>query len=169
MQEGTLVRWLKAEGALVRDGEAIAEIETDKAVVEFESYAAGVLSKILVTEGTTVPVGQVIAVIGAKGEAVDSAAAPQPAADPPPPAAITAPAAVEETDSAAVPLSSELGLGLTPPVRAALDGAAQATLDLLAKMVRDHQKGAEMELEGMPSAERKLAEIQRLDRQGGAA
>ena len=101
MQEGTLVRWLKAEGAPVRDGEAIAEIETDKAVVEFESCAAGVLSKILVTEGMTVPVGQVIALVGAEGEAVDSAAAPEPAADSPAPAAITAPPAVEATDSAA--------------------------------------------------------------------
>ena len=41
MQEGTVVRWLKAEGSEVKVGEPIAEIETDKAVVEFESYAAG--------------------------------------------------------------------------------------------------------------------------------
>ena len=68
MSEGTVVRWLKSEGAQVELGEAIAEIETDKAVVEFESYAAGVLHHILVTEGTTVPVGQVIAVIGAEDE-----------------------------------------------------------------------------------------------------
>ena len=49
MQEGTIVRWLKPEGAEVQMGEAIAEIETDKAVVEFESYAEGLLQKILVT------------------------------------------------------------------------------------------------------------------------
>ena len=76
MQEGTVVRWLKAEGAPVQNGEAIAEIETDKAVVEFESYAAGVLSKILVAEGTTVPVGQVIAVVGAEGEVDAETSAP---------------------------------------------------------------------------------------------
>ena len=61
MQEGTLVRWLKAEGSEVKLDEPIAEIETDKAVVEFLSDAAGVLSKILVSEGTTVPVGEPIA------------------------------------------------------------------------------------------------------------
>ena len=52
MHEGTVVRWLKAEGDEVQVGEPIAEIETDKAVVEFESTAAGVLSKVLVQEGT---------------------------------------------------------------------------------------------------------------------
>ena len=51
MHEGTVVRWLKAEGDEVQVGEPIAEIETDKAVVEFESTAAGVLSKVLVQEG----------------------------------------------------------------------------------------------------------------------
>ena len=48
MQEGTVVRWLKAEGSNVELGEPVAEIETDKAVVEFESYASGVLQRILV-------------------------------------------------------------------------------------------------------------------------
>ena len=69
MQEGTVVRWLKSEGSAVQIGEPIAEIETDKAVVEFESYASGVLQRILVSEGTSVPVGQPIAVVGAEGEA----------------------------------------------------------------------------------------------------
>ncbi|MDP6455631.1 MAG: dihydrolipoamide acetyltransferase family protein [SAR202 cluster bacterium] len=69
MQEGTVVRWLKSEGSPVQMGEAVAEIETDKAVVEFESYGEGVLLKILVAEGTTVPVGEVIALVGAESEA----------------------------------------------------------------------------------------------------
>ena len=64
MQEGVIVRWLKAEGDTVRAGEPIAEIETDKAVVEFEAYTDGILQKILVSEGYTVPVGQPIAIIG---------------------------------------------------------------------------------------------------------
>ena len=68
MHEGTVVRWLKAEGDEVQVGEPIAEIETDKAVVEFESTAAGVLSKVLVQEGTSVPVGDPIGIIGAAGE-----------------------------------------------------------------------------------------------------
>ncbi len=70
MQEGTLVRWLKDEGADVAVGDPVAEIETDKAVVEFESVAAGVLRKILVSEGTTVPVGQVVAIVGEADEEI---------------------------------------------------------------------------------------------------
>ena len=68
MQEGTVVRWLKQEGDSVSEGEAIAEIETDKAVVEFESYTSGVLRKVLVLEGATVPVGEPIAVVGGVDE-----------------------------------------------------------------------------------------------------
>lgn len=68
MQEGTIVRWLKGEGAPVQMGEAIAEIETDKAIVEFESYADGLLRMILVGEGATVPVGQAIAVVAEEDE-----------------------------------------------------------------------------------------------------
>ena len=68
MQEGTVLRWLKGEGDAVANGEPIAEIETDKAVVEFESYADGVLHRIIVPAGTTVPVGEPIAVVGAQGE-----------------------------------------------------------------------------------------------------
>ena len=64
MQEGTVVRWLKTEGSPVHMGEAVAEIETDKAVVEFESYGEGILLQILVAEGTTVPVGETIAIVG---------------------------------------------------------------------------------------------------------
>lgn len=68
MREGTVVRWRKQEGESVTRGEVIAEIETDKATVEMEAYSAGVLSKIVVEEGITVPVGELIAVIGEPGE-----------------------------------------------------------------------------------------------------
>ncbi|MCY3638494.1 MAG: dihydrolipoamide acetyltransferase family protein [Chloroflexi bacterium] len=78
MQEGTVLRWLKGEGDAVANGEPIAEIETDKAVVEFESYADGVLHSIIVPAGTTVPVGEPIAVIGAQDEAPTSAPAAAP-------------------------------------------------------------------------------------------
>ena len=98
MSEGTVVRWLKSEGAKVELGEAIAEIETDKAVVEFESYAAGVLHHILVTEGTTVPVGQVIAVVGDEDEAPVRPPAPEPA-----PGAEAEPVAA----STAIPLAAQ--------------------------------------------------------------
>ena len=73
MEEGTVIRWLVEEGAEVALGDAVAEIETDKAAVDFESPVAGVLLKVLVAEGTTVPVGETIAVVGDAGE--DPAAA----------------------------------------------------------------------------------------------
>ena len=68
MREGTVVRWLKKEGEPVSRGEVIAEIETDKATVEFESFAVGVLRKIVAQEGVAIPVGQLIAVIGTPDE-----------------------------------------------------------------------------------------------------
>ena len=70
MREGTVVRWLKKEGEDVARGEIIAEIETDKATVEFEAFTGGVLRKIVAGEGIVVPVGQLIAVITAADEAL---------------------------------------------------------------------------------------------------
>ena len=74
MKEGKVARWLKKEGDPVRKGEPIAEIETDKAVVEMEAFGAGVLRKVLVHEGRTVPVGEVIGFIGAPDEALPGTA-----------------------------------------------------------------------------------------------
>ena len=70
MEEGTVVRWLKSEGDEVKVGDAVAEIETDKAVVEFESTAEGVLRRILVSEGAAADVGRPIAIVGALDEAI---------------------------------------------------------------------------------------------------
>lgn len=99
MQEGTILKWLKGEGDSVENGEPIAEIETDKAVVEFESYAAGVVRQILVSAGNTVPVGEPIAIVGEANEA--AAPEPPPAADEPAAAAEEAP---QEPPSAAIPM-----------------------------------------------------------------
>jgi pyruvate dehydrogenase E2 component (dihydrolipoamide acetyltransferase) len=63
MKEGTVVKWHKQEGDTVARGEVIADIETDKATVEFEAYTGGVLRKIVVQEGVAIPVGRLIAVI----------------------------------------------------------------------------------------------------------
>src|SRR2546423_13974114 len=60
MQEGTIVRWLKRDGERVSHGEALAEVETDKATVTFDADADGTL-RILVGEGETVPIGKLIA------------------------------------------------------------------------------------------------------------
>jgi pyruvate dehydrogenase E2 component (dihydrolipoamide acetyltransferase) len=72
MEEGQLTRWLKKEGDPVTVGEPIAEIDTDKATMEAQALAEGVLRKIVVAEGTTVPLGQVIAIIGAADEDISS-------------------------------------------------------------------------------------------------
>ena len=71
MAEGTLVRWVIAEGEKVSKGDVLAEIETDKATVEVESNYDGVIVRHLVDEGTAVPVGDPIAVVGEEGEQVD--------------------------------------------------------------------------------------------------
>ena len=64
MTEGTIAKWLKAEGDQISRGDKLAEIETDKTVVEMEAYADGVLRRITVEEGSLVQVGTVIAYIG---------------------------------------------------------------------------------------------------------
>lgn len=75
MEEGTLAKWLVKEGDLVKAGDILAEIETDKATMEFEAVDEGTIGAILVPEGTEgVKVGTVIAVIGEEGEAVSAAA-----------------------------------------------------------------------------------------------
>jgi len=80
MEEGRLVKWHKREGDAVKTGETLAEVETDKAVMELVARADGVLRQVAVTEGQTVPVGNVVAVIAAPGETVGPAAqAPAPA------------------------------------------------------------------------------------------
>ncbi|WP_086619899.1 pyruvate dehydrogenase complex E1 component subunit beta [Erythrobacter tepidarius] len=90
MEQGTLAKWLKAEGDRIEPGDIIAEIETDKATMEFEAIDEGVLEKIIVPAGTEdVAVGAVIALIAGEGEA----AAPKPAAAASVPAPASAPAA----------------------------------------------------------------------------
>ncbi len=93
MEEGTLAKWLKKEGDAVRAGDVIAEIETDKATMEFEAVDEGILGRILIAEGTAgVKVNTPIALMVAEGE---TAEAPKPAAPatPPPSAAPTPTAA----------------------------------------------------------------------------
>jgi pyruvate dehydrogenase E1 component beta subunit len=99
MEQGTLAKWLKAEGDRIEPGDIIAEIETDKATMEFEAIDEGVLEKILVPAGTEdVAVGAVIALIAGEGEA----AAPAPAATPAPaPAPASAPKAEKPAATAA--------------------------------------------------------------------
>jgi pyruvate dehydrogenase E2 component (dihydrolipoamide acetyltransferase) len=97
MEEGTLAKWLVKEGDKVSSGDLLAEIETDKATMEFEAVDEGVIGKLLVAEGTEgVKVNSPIAVLLAEGESADAAAnAPAPKAEPkaaPAPKAEAAPA-----------------------------------------------------------------------------
>ena len=83
MREGTVVRWHKQEGDPVARGDVLADIETDKATVEYEAFTAGVLRKIIAQEGVTIPVGELIAVITAPDEPLpeDILAKAEPAAE----------------------------------------------------------------------------------------
>ncbi|MBF9060209.1 biotin/lipoyl-binding protein, partial [Rhodobacterales bacterium HKCCSP123] len=84
MEEGTLAKWLVKDGDTVASGDILAEIETDKATMEFEAVDEGVIGKILVEEGTEgVKVNAPIAVLLGEGESADDiGAAPAPAAAP---------------------------------------------------------------------------------------
>ena len=91
MAEGTLVRWVKNEGENVSKGDVLAEIETDKATVEVESSASGVVKKLLVEAGSVVPIGDPIAIIGSADEKVDEV----------PEGKVAAPKAEKKTDEQA--------------------------------------------------------------------
>ena len=90
MAEGTLVRWVKNEGENVNKGDVLAEIETDKATVEVESSASGVVRKLLVEAGSVVPIGDPIAIVGSADEKIDEA-----------PAKVVEPKAEKKTDEQA--------------------------------------------------------------------
>ena len=105
MEEGTLAKWLVKEGDTVAAGDIMAEIETDKATMEFEAVDEGIVGKILIAEGTAgVKVNTPIAILVEEGESADAApaakAAPAAAAEAPAPAAAEAPAAAPATPKA---------------------------------------------------------------------
>jgi len=80
MEEGQIVRWLKKEGDKVAMGEPLAEIDTDKATMEMQALANGVLRKIIVNEGQSAPLGQPIAIVGEADEDISSLLSEAPAA-----------------------------------------------------------------------------------------
>jgi pyruvate dehydrogenase E2 component (dihydrolipoamide acetyltransferase) len=120
MREGTLVRWVKNEGEQINKGDVLAEIETDKATVEVESSAEGVVRRLLVGQGEVVPVGAPIAIVGGADEKIEEPAAPK--AESKPAASAPAPA----------PLPSAPG----PATGAPAAGPAKAS-PLARKMARD--------------------------------
>ena len=115
MEEGTLAKWLVAEGDRVQSGDLLAEIETDKATMEFEAVDEGVIGKILVAEGTAnVKVNSAIAILLEEGNAADATAVPaqstEVAATPTPVTSTANATAPNETGRAApTPVSSNDG------------------------------------------------------------
>ena len=110
MEEGTLAKWLVKEGDTVSSGDIMAEIETDKATMEFEAVDEGMIVSISVPEGTEgVKVGTVIAVLAGEGE--DASAKPAAKASAAKPAAATAPVAVAAAAPAAAPVVAPVAKG----------------------------------------------------------
>jgi pyruvate dehydrogenase E2 component (dihydrolipoamide acetyltransferase) len=117
MKEGTLVRWVKKENDSVNVGDVIAEIETDKATVEVEAYASGILRKWLVGENTVVEVGAPIAIIGTADEPIEGGgSAPAPKAAAPAEAPKESAPAKEVSAPAAATAKAENGHTATAPV-----------------------------------------------------
>src|SRR5690349_19354238 len=120
MEEGRVVKWHKVDGDAVKIGDTLAEVETEKAVMDLLARADGVLRQVSVAEGHTVPVGKVVAVILGPGEtsAPAPASAPPPPAPPPPRPAVAATAGSGERGAVLNVGSGERGAvpsGATPP------------------------------------------------------
>ena len=114
MEEGTLAKWLVKEGDTVASGDILAEIETDKATMEFEAVDEGVIGKILIAEGSEgVKVNTAIAVLLEDGEDASAAVAPAPAAEAAAPAAAKAPAEAKAPVATSVPQSPDWPEGTT--------------------------------------------------------
>jgi pyruvate dehydrogenase E2 component (dihydrolipoamide acetyltransferase) len=120
MEEGTLAKWLVKEGDEVKSGDILAEIETDKATMEFEAVDEGTVAKILVPEGTDgVKVGAPIAILAGEGEKMDAAAAPKAdTAAPAPPKPAPEPKA-DATPKSAPPPQAPVETPAAPPQPAA--------------------------------------------------
>src|SRR4051794_19850033 len=136
MEEGQLTRWLKKEGDKVSMGEPLAEIDTDKATMEMQALSDGVLRKILIKEGESAPLGQLIAIIGEPDEdisALESKAFST--ATPPAKAETPAPAEAEPKDETPPPASE--GNGRQGQVVAAASSGRLVVSPLAARMAAE--------------------------------
>lgn len=171
MEEGRLVKWTKAVGEAVKSGETLAEVETDKAVMELVARADGQLLQQAVKEGDTVPVGDVVAYIGAPGETVDATPVAAPVkptgsgergavAVAATPAAVAQPAAVSQLPSAVatgtVAVADATRVKASPLARRI---ASEAGVDL--KLIRGTGPGGRVvkrDVKSVPAAEAVAAE-----------
>lgn len=142
MAEGVLVRWVKQIGENINKGDVLAEIETDKATVEVESSASGVVLQFIVDEGAVVPVNAPIAVVGAEGEKVDA------------PAAAAPPKSEEKADekpasqSASEPVSTSQASSAPEPVLSSAEGNGRIKASPLAKKIAQDKNIDLANLEG---------------------
>ena len=120
METGKLLRWLKQEGDRISGGDIVAEIETDKADIELEAFGSGILRKVLIAPGATVPVGSLIAIIA---DPADDLGALGAAAQPGPSAAAAAPASTPPAPAPVAPAAAPALPPLPPPAAAATRGS----------------------------------------------
>lgn len=142
MEEGRLVKWLKNEGDQVKSGETLAEVETDKAVMELVARGEGVLRKRLANEGDTTPVGQLLGVIAAPDENIDeivASAAPAAAAAPVAPAAPASPAAPAPPMAPAAPATPTAPAAPAPAAPAARGDGERLRSSPLARRLASEQ------------------------------
>jgi len=150
MAEGTLVRWVKQVGENINKGDVLAEIETDKATVEVESPASGVVLQHMVDQGTVVPVNAPIAVVGQAGEKVEAAPAkadgkqkPEPKAESkaeekPAPVPSGAPPASQQPQPTAAPVAQPSAPPTPAPTQVEGTGPVKAS-PLAKKIAKDNQ------------------------------
>ena len=121
MEEGAIVKWLVNEGDIIKKGDILFEIETDKANLEVETFFEGLLLKIYIREGVTVPVDTIVGYIGEKGEKVPDAP-PKPEAPVAPPAAqpVKAPAKTVVADDKQSPIAAPVTTLATTPAPTAV-------------------------------------------------
>ena len=148
MEEGVLSQWVKREGDQVRKGDVLAVIETDKAAMDMEAYDEGVLTRILVQEGASVPIGTPIAVIG---EAAAAATAPSPVP------------AADQAERAVVPASAP-----APPTAASPAGRLPAS-PLARKLARERGVDLSTVSGSGPGGRIVRADIENAARERGAA
>jgi pyruvate dehydrogenase E2 component (dihydrolipoamide acetyltransferase) len=140
MEEGQLSRWLKKEGDKVSMGEPLAEIDTDKATMEMQALANGVLRKILIGEGESAPLGQPIAIIGEADEdiaALLKSIEGKPAKAPAAPAESAQPAAAPAQDAAPADVKPSVSANEKPPPENSRDGGRQLISPIAARMAAE--------------------------------
>jgi len=157
MEEGQLVRWLKSQGDSVSDGDILAEIETDKATMELVARGHGVLRKIFLQEGGTVPVGEVIAVIADEDEDISGITGP---------AGASLASVAEAPNEPGTPSGAGEGMDVAPtrPSQGGRDSAAEASAEKVssAGSANEAPTGDDGRLKASPLAKR-MADAAGLD------